>query len=124
MNLLVDMNLSPRWAEFLQRAGWKTVHWSDVGRANAPDAEIAAYAATHDFVVLTHDLDFGAILAATHGNKPSVVQLRTDDISPNQIGVRLVAALRHMEHELELGALLTVGSRQIRVRILPLGLRE
>jgi len=26
-----------------------------------------SYAAAHDFVVLTHDLDFGAILAATQG---------------------------------------------------------
>jgi predicted nuclease of predicted toxin-antitoxin system len=64
MNLLVDMNLSPRWVEFLQEAGWKAVHWSAVGRAKAPDAEIAAYAAQHDFVILTHDLDFGAILAS------------------------------------------------------------
>ena len=94
------------------------------GPRQRSDAEIAAYAATHDFVVLTHDLDFGAILAATHGNKPSVVQLRTDDLSPNSIGARLIAALRHVEQELELGALLTVGSRQIRVRMLPLGLRE
>jgi len=26
-----------------------------------------SFAAAHDFVVLTHDLDFGAILAATQG---------------------------------------------------------
>jgi len=45
-----------------------------------------AYARTHDFVVLTHDLDFGAILAATHGDKPSVVQIRAEDVSPDVIG--------------------------------------
>jgi predicted nuclease of predicted toxin-antitoxin system len=28
---------------------------------NAPDGEIMAYAAKHDYVVLTHDLDFSAI---------------------------------------------------------------
>jgi hypothetical protein len=28
------------------------------------------YAATHDYIVLTHDLDFGAVLAATQGTKP------------------------------------------------------
>jgi predicted nuclease of predicted toxin-antitoxin system len=37
-----------------------------------------AYALANNFVVLTHDLDFGTILAATQGNKPSVVQIRAD----------------------------------------------
>ena len=30
-----------------------------------------AYASANDCLVLTHDLDFGAILAATHGDKLS-----------------------------------------------------
>ena len=28
-----------------------------------------AYAATHDYIVVTHDLDFSAVLAATQGKK-------------------------------------------------------
>ncbi len=72
MKLLIDMNLSPRWIPLLRDAGWEAVHWSDVGKAEAGDAEIMAYAAAHDYVVVTHDLDFGAILAVTHGKKPSV----------------------------------------------------
>ena len=35
-----------------------------------------AFAGANGCVVLTHDLDFGAILAATQGRKPSVVQIR------------------------------------------------
>ena len=38
-------------------------------------------------------LDFSAILAATHGEKPSVVQIRADDVSPDVIGLRVIAAL-------------------------------
>ena len=45
-----------------------------------------AFAAANDFVVLTHDLDFGSILAATQGKKPSVVQIRAEDVSPDVIG--------------------------------------
>ncbi len=71
-------------------------------------------------VVLTHDMDFGAILAATHGEKPSVIQLRMEDVTPQMAGSRVLAALRHMEQELESGALLTVDRRQVRVRMLPL----
>jgi predicted nuclease of predicted toxin-antitoxin system len=59
------MNLSPRWVSFLTEAGWETVHWSTVGRFDAPDYELMSYASAHDYVVLTHDLDFSAILAAT-----------------------------------------------------------
>lgn len=49
------------------------VHWSTAGRVDAPDSDIMAFAAAGEFVVLTHDLDFGAILAVTHGEKPSVI---------------------------------------------------
>jgi hypothetical protein len=47
-------------------------------RPNAPDSEVLAYAAAHGFVVLMHDLDFGAILAVTRGEKPSVVQIKSE----------------------------------------------
>ena len=124
MKLLVDMNLSPRWIGVLKNAGWEALHWSAVGKGNAPDAEVMAYAAQHDYVVLTHDLDFSAILAATHGEKPSVVQIRTEDVSPQVIGSQVTAALRHVEPELQAGALLTIDGRRTRVRLLPLRSRE
>jgi predicted nuclease of predicted toxin-antitoxin system len=82
MKLLIDMNLSPRWGRLLGSEGFEAVHWSDVGPADASDREIMDHARTHGFVVLTHDLDSGAILAATRDAKPSVVQIRADDISP------------------------------------------
>jgi predicted nuclease of predicted toxin-antitoxin system len=120
MKFLIDMNLSPRWIATLNSAGWEAVHWSTIGKGNEFDSEIMRYAAHHGYVVLTHDMDFSAILAATHGKKPSVVQIRTEDVSPTVIGAQVVVALRHMEPELEAGALLTVGPRQTRVRMLPI----
>ena len=41
-----------------------------------------AYARDHGWVILTQDLDFGTILAVTHGEKPSVIQIRSEDVSP------------------------------------------
>lgn len=93
-------------------------------KVNAPDAEVKAYAAQHDYVVLTHDLDFSEILAATHGEKPSVVQIRTEDVRPRVIGSQVIAALRHMQSELQAGALLTIDRRRTRVRLLPLISKE
>lgn len=120
MKLVIDINLSPRWTVLLSSAGIQSVHWSAIGRVNAPDSEIMAYAAQNDSVVLTHDLDFGAILAATHGEKPSVVQIRAEDVSPDVIGAHVVAALRQMESELDESALLTIDPGRTRLRLLPL----
>ena len=86
MKLLIDMNLSPRWIKSLADAGIEATHWSMVGSAAAPDSEILAYARVHQYVVLTHDLDFGAILASHQGAKPSVVQIRAQNIGPEVIG--------------------------------------
>ncbi|MCB1896981.1 MAG: DUF5615 family PIN-like protein [Zoogloeaceae bacterium] len=120
MRVLVDMNLSPRWVDTLSDAGIPAEHWSSVGAADAPDAVLMDYARCNGHVVLTHDLDFGAILAATHGEKPSVVQIRAVDVSPDAIGDQVLAALQQMAGELEDGALLTVDARRTRLRVLPL----
>jgi predicted nuclease of predicted toxin-antitoxin system len=119
MKLIIDMNLSPRWIDSLEAAGFEAVHWTSIGPHNAPDAEIMAYAANHGYVVLTHDLDFGSMLAATNNDGPSVVQIRAEDLSPDVIGIKVIAALRQMETELREGALLTVDSNRTRVKVLP-----
>jgi predicted nuclease of predicted toxin-antitoxin system len=120
MKLLVDMNLSPRWIPALRDSGFEAKHWSELGKPNATDQEILSHAATHDYVVLTHDLDFAAILAVTHGKKPSVVQIRSEDVSPESVGEQTLAALRHVQPELEAGALLTIETDRTRLRLLPL----
>jgi predicted nuclease of predicted toxin-antitoxin system len=124
MKLLVDMNLSPRWVTLLAGAGIEAVHWSTLGQANAPDAEIMAYAGANGYVVLTHDLDFSAILAATHGEKPSVVQIRTDDLNLGEVGKQVIAALLQTTSDLEEGALLTIDPKRTRLRLLPLPSRS
>ena len=120
MKLLIDMNLSPRWVSVLMEAGFDAVHWSTLGRSNALDTEIMDFAKANGYVVLTHDLDFGAILAATHGEKPSVVQIRSEDVSPDVIGKSVIFALRQMTSELDEGALLTLDPNRPRLRMLPL----
>lgn len=120
MRVLVDMNLSPRWVSVLMGAGIEAVHWSTLGARNATDAEIMAFARTNEYVVLTHDLDFSAILAATQGRGPSVVQIRAENVNPDVIGVTVIAALRRMAAELAEGVLLTVDPNRTRLRVLPL----
>jgi len=120
MKLLVDMNLSPAWAAVLTQAGWETIHWSGAGNPRATDAEIMAWARQRGFVVFTHDLDFGTILALTQAEGPSVIQVRTQDVTPAAIGKLVVAALRQFQAELEEGALIVLDEATARARILPL----
>jgi len=93
--LLVDMNLSPRWAAQLREAG-------------------------HDAVLLTHDLDFSSILAASGARAPSAVQLRTEDVLSDAAHAAVLATLEQFADDLGEGALLTVDVSGARVRLLPL----
>lgn len=120
MKFLVDMNLSPKWCEILRAEGWESVHWSEAGDAAASDHEIMQYALNGGCLVLTHDLDFGAMLAATQARGPSVVQVRTQDIRPHTLSPLLVPILRQFQTELEAGALLIVDEVRSRIRLLPL----
>jgi len=120
MNILIDMNLTPRWVDVLDHAGFTAVHWSTIGSMDAPDREIMTYAIENQQVIFTHDLDFSAILAVTRGHKPSVVQIRGDDVRPEAVAAQVIAALRQMRTELEAGALLTIDAKRTRLRLLPL----
>ncbi len=114
------MNLAPRWQTTLAAEGIEAVHWSAVGAATAADHEIMAHAVASNAIVLTHDLDFGAILAASAADKPSVIQLRSDDVRPEACAEAVVAALRQLESELSVGALVTVDAARFRITLLPL----
>lgn len=78
------------------------------------------WAASNGYVVFTHDLDFGTLLALTHKTGPSVLQVRGEDVLPGHMGNIVVTAIRQHESELESGALVVVDERKSRVRVLPI----
>jgi predicted nuclease of predicted toxin-antitoxin system len=120
MKLLIDMNLSPMWVEFLADSGLESVHWGAVGAPSAPDGEIMDYAAANSLVVFTHDLDFGALLASRGSRQPSVIQIRTQDVLPSAIGGLVLRALHASQAQLETGALVTIDPMRSRIRLLPI----
>lgn len=121
MKLLVDMNLSPEWVAVLRAADFEAAHWSTVGRGDAPDKELFDWARDNNYVVFTHDLDFGAMLAATRAESPSVFQIRTQNVAPAFLSPRAIALLRRFDADLAAGALIVVDELRERVRLLPLG---
>ena len=90
------------------------------GNPRAEDEEIMVWARAQEHVVFTHDLDFGTLLALTRAGSPSVIQVRTQDVTPGAIGALVVGALRQFEGALEKGALIVFDEARARARILPL----
>ena len=114
------MNLSPQWVSALHRHGWQAVHWSDVGDPKADDRAVMDWAAARQYVVFTHDLDFGAMLALTHDTGPSVLQVRAGNVLPDYLESAVIAALTQHEADLASGALVVVDTDRSRVRVLPI----
>ena len=120
MKILIDMNLTPQWVAVLEAHGWQAVHWSAVGNPRASDRTIMEWAQENGYIVFTHDLDFGALLTATRTTGPSVIQVRTQDVTPSGLEDTLVEVLQSYRPVLESGALVVVEESRSRVRILPL----
>ncbi len=119
MKLLIDMNLSPDWVSVFERHGWEALHWATIGDSRAVDSVIMEWARIHGYVVFTHDLDFGTLLALTKTVGPSVIQIRTQNTMPEHLENLLMPVLRQYEAELERGALITLDETKFRIRILP-----
>ena len=120
VKILVDMNLSPDWVSVLKSQGWSAVHWSTVGDPRERDRVIMDWAVRHEYIVFTHDLDFGTMLALSHATGPSVLQVRAKDILPDHLESIVIAALRQHDADLASGALIVVDGIRTRVRILPI----
>ncbi len=91
------MNLSTDWVTAFAANEIESVHWSTVGDPRAEDDEIMEYARVKNYIVFTHDLDFGTLLALTQAASPSVIQVRTQNILPNHLANTVVAVLRTNE---------------------------
>jgi predicted nuclease of predicted toxin-antitoxin system len=119
MRILIDMNLPPAWARALSDAGHDAVHWTAVGDPRASDNELMAWALTERRIVLTHDLDFGALLAVTGGEGPSVLQVRAQDTLPDHLSPLVLEALHQYRDYLTTGALIILDEDCIIARPLP-----
>ena len=84
------------------------------------DNKIVEKALDEGRVILTHDLDFGRIVALSRGRLPSVITFRLADMRPVQVNHYLKEVLDHFAGQIESGALVSVSEHGIRVRSLPI----
>ena len=120
LRLVVDINLTAEWILELNRHGYSAVHSSTIGDERAEDAVIMSWARDNRHIIFTHDLDFGTLLALTHGSGPSVLQIRGRNVLPEHMGPLVIAALKKHGPELAAGAIVVVDEVRSRVRVLPL----
>ncbi len=120
MKFLADMGISPRSVDFLRHSGVEAVHVHELGLDRLPDARIVEKARSEGYVVLTHDLDFGELLALTGADLPSVVIFRLQSMRPSNVNRYLQILMTEHGAALNEGAILSVNDRHIRVRRLPI----
>lgn len=121
MRLLLDMNISPAWVPVLREAGHEALHWSGQGAADAADDTIMAFARDGNYVVFTHDLDFGTLLAMSGARKPSILQLRSADLRPQTHKETVLRVLQLAEADFDRGVIAVLEGKRLRLRRLPLG---
>jgi predicted nuclease of predicted toxin-antitoxin system len=120
MKFLADMGLAHSTVAFLRAQGHDAIHLRDQGLQRLEDDEIVEKAGEEGRVILTHDLDFGRIVAVSRASVPSVITFRLDDMRPVQVNRYLTEVLAQFAGELEAGALVSVNERGIRARSLPI----
>lgn len=120
MKFLADMGLARSTVAFLRAQGHDAVHLRDEGLQRLDDGEIVQKAVAEGRVILTHDLDFGRIVAVSGSTIPSVITFRLQNMRPPHVNHYLAEVLTRFAAQLEAGALVSVNEQGIRVRPLPI----
>jgi predicted nuclease of predicted toxin-antitoxin system len=120
VKFLLDMGLARSTAHFLRHQGHDTVHLREQGLQRLDDYSIVQKARAEGRVILTHDLDFGRIVALSQSHLPSVITFRLSNMQPSSVNHYVVQVLDRFAETLETGALVSVSEQAIRVRPLPI----
>jgi predicted nuclease of predicted toxin-antitoxin system len=101
--------------------GHDAVHVRDLGLAAASDQAVFEHAARDSRIIVTADLDFGDIMAASGNASVSVILLRLRNPLPASSLQRLALVLTEAGDALAAGAVVVVTEDRIRIRTLPIG---
>lgn len=121
MRFLLDMNLSERVAAWLRTQGHDAVHVHEQRLGELDDRAIFAKAGEENRIVLTFDLDFADIVAASGEQTVSVILFRLRSMKAGRVVDRLSSVLAVADEMLEQGAVVIVEDARLRVRRLPIG---
>jgi len=118
MRFLADMGISPATIAFLKALGHDAVHLHEQGLDGLHDWAVMEKAHEERRVVLTHDLDFGDLIAASGARLPSTIIFRLRNMRPERVNYYLDRIISEHQRSLEQGAVISVSEGQVRVRLL------
>lgn len=121
MRFLADMGVSIRVVEWLRANGHDAVHLREGGFHRLPNGEIFAKASREERIVLTFDLDFGEIVALSHGSLVPIVVFRVRNTRVSHVISRLEAVLDHLGTELGAASVVVIEETRHRIRSFPPG---
>lgn len=119
LKYLADIHISPLTVDALQASGLMIQRVANVLSPQAKDSEIVALAHLQDWIILTQDLDFSALIARSGEMRPSVISLRLQDASPTRVTQLLLSILPSLQKDLAQGAIVSIDEGGIRIRMLP-----
>ena len=120
MKFLADMGISPKTVLFLRSMDYEAVHLSEERLHRLEDSAILQKARDEEYVLLTHDLDFGELVAASGARLPSVIVFRLRNMRPENVNHHLEQIINNHGDLLESGVFVSVTEGRIRMRPLPL----
>ena len=120
MKFLLDVGISPRLGKMLEAREHSYRYLSDYYSGKTTDADILEIAIENDEIVITHDLDFGSLLAFSRKNRPSVILFRIHHIQPELFYSLIMDNWSTIEQPLLEGSLVIIESNSIRIRPLPI----
>ena len=120
MKFLLDMNVPRSLGQRLENVGHKSRHVGDVGMFQANDSEIINVAQANNEAIITHDLDFGDLLAFSGASSPSIIILRLRNTEPTNLFEKILTSWPEIEQPLQKGALVIINDQKVRIRELPI----
>lgn len=120
MNFLLDENISPSLCQAFEQLGHQAVHSKSVSLIGSPDDKVVEFALSNDFIIVTHDLDYGRIVALSGLAKPSVLTIRMQKLNMQLMRRMISENFNTISQLLGKGALVTIDETSLRYKILPL----
>ena len=120
MKFLLDVGISPRLGSLLEAEGHEFRYLPEHFSNKTPDSDILKIALDAGEVIITHDLDFGKLLAFSGNSLPSVILFRVHNINAKIFHELLSQCWEQIQEPLEVGAFVVIEIESVRVRILPI----
>jgi len=122
MKFLADMCISVQTVIWLRSLGYDAIHLYEEDLQTLPDCDVMHKAKQEKRVLLTMDLDFARLVAASSISElPTIVIFRLKNQRPAYIQSRLSVAFTILKNlSSNESAILSVSDKNIRIRKLPL----